>query len=127
MKFGEEAQRMLRNADRDIKAFLILIASKEADEITICFHAQQAIEKCLKAVLIKLGVNYRKTHDLLELATLIKDRSLELPYSPEELSRLNPYAVTFRYEEEEIMTVSVEEAEKMVSAVRDWAGEQIIN
>jgi HEPN domain-containing protein len=126
MKLAEEAQRMLRNADRDRKAFRILIASKEADEITICFHAQQAVEKYLKAVLIRLGVNYRKTHDLLELATLIKDQGLELPYSPEELSLLNPYAVTFRYEEEEIMTVTVKEAKRLVIGMRQWAVKQLL-
>ena len=47
----EEAQRSLRMADRDSTAFDILMSSGEAHLSVVCFHAQQAIEKCLKAIL----------------------------------------------------------------------------
>lgn len=36
----------------------------------ICFHAQQCIEKYLKAWLAEQGVNFPKTHDLEALAKL---------------------------------------------------------
>ena len=32
------------------------------------FHAQQAVEKALKAVMCLRGLEYRRTHDLEELA-----------------------------------------------------------
>ena len=36
-----------------------------------CFHAQQAAEKALKAVLISLGTTFDFTHDLSYLAELV--------------------------------------------------------
>jgi len=47
----EEAQRMLRLADRDLKAFNALREAAGVHISSTCFHAQQAVEKCLKAVL----------------------------------------------------------------------------
>lgn len=57
----EEAWRSLRLADRDIKAFDILRADPEAHLSIVCFHAQQAVEKSLKAVLscTRLGSSAR--------------------------------------------------------------------
>jgi len=45
------ARAYLKLADRDIKALDLLIHSREIDDETVGFHAQQAVEKCLKAVL----------------------------------------------------------------------------
>lgn len=45
------ARRFLALADRDIKAFQRLADSTEIDDAAVGFHAQQAVEKCLKAVL----------------------------------------------------------------------------
>jgi len=63
---------------------------------TICFHAQQCIEKMIKAVLVYHDVDFPKSHDLSELIALLKPRfnlSRALPH-PEELT---PYAVRTRY------------------------------
>ena len=53
------------------------------------------------------------------------DKAIAPPLGPEELGRLNPYAVIFRYDEMEIETITRDEAETMVKTVRRWAGEQI--
>src|SRR5260370_27434149 len=45
------ARRFLALADRDIKTLHLLTAVSDSDDQAIGFHAQQAIEKCLKAVL----------------------------------------------------------------------------
>ncbi|QUV79895.1 HEPN domain-containing protein [Chloracidobacterium thermophilum] len=47
----EEAWRSLRLADRDIKAFEVLKKEPEVHLSIVYFHAQQAVEKSLKAVL----------------------------------------------------------------------------
>jgi HEPN domain-containing protein len=47
----DEALRSLRTADHDIAAFEALMQHPEVHPAMACFHAQQAIEKCLKAVL----------------------------------------------------------------------------
>lgn len=61
------ARRFLALADQDIKTFLLLIENDEIADSQIGFHAQQAVEKCLKAVLVLHEVEFRKTHDLDEL------------------------------------------------------------
>jgi hypothetical protein len=48
----DEAWRSLRLADRDITAFHILRSDPAAHVSIINFHAQQAVEKSLKAVLV---------------------------------------------------------------------------
>jgi HEPN domain-containing protein len=43
------------------------------------FHAQQAVEKCLKAVLAQHRVEVHKTHDLRALLDLLVERNLPIP------------------------------------------------
>ena len=49
----EEAFRTLRLVDRDIAAFHALIKAQNVHFSMAGFHAQQAIEKSLKAVLFR--------------------------------------------------------------------------
>ena len=58
------ARRFLSLAERDFKAFRKLAGDPEIDDEVVGFHAQQTIEKCLKAVLAKHRFEVRKTHDL---------------------------------------------------------------
>ncbi len=55
------ARRFLALADQDIKTFEVLIESDEIADSQIGFHAQQAVEKCLKAILTLKEVEFRKT------------------------------------------------------------------
>jgi HEPN domain-containing protein len=96
----EEARRLLRLAHRDRTAFAALAAAPEVALAVACFHAQQAVEKALKAVLCLHGVGYRRTHDLEELAGALADIGAVVPASADDLRRLTPYAVEFRYDEE---------------------------
>lgn len=58
------ARRFLALADRDLRAFEKLVSDPEIDDEVIGFHAQQAVEKCLKAVLVRHSIEFRKVHDL---------------------------------------------------------------
>ncbi len=62
---------------------------------TICFHAQQAVEKYLKAYLIYHDIDFPRTHDvdylLLECQKIDKD-SFEI-----DLLSLTDYGVSIRY------------------------------
>ena len=64
----EEALRALRLADRDIEAFEILKEEPEAPLAIVLFHAQQAVEKSLKAALVSRQIEFGRTHNLTELA-----------------------------------------------------------
>lgn len=74
----------------------------------ICFHAQQAAEKSLKAVYLVIGMDIPKTHDLAYLMDMLPDRVV-LPPSILMLPVLTKYAVQCRYPGQE-----------MVVTRRDW-------
>ena len=95
----EEAWRSLQLADRDITAFHILSKEPEAHLSIVCFHAQQAVEKSLKAVLFSRQIEFRRSHDLIELTQLLRQHGIETPVNDDLLGRLNPFAVTFRYDD----------------------------
>ena len=122
---AEEARRYLQLADDDAAAFRGLLKLPEVKFRLACFHAQQAVEKLLKAVLVFHAIDFQRTHDLHTLATALLKNGLTPPCSPEELTRLNPFAVTFRYDDTDILLIPGSEVEDMVVAMRRWAGEQV--
>jgi HEPN domain-containing protein len=121
------ARSLLQLADRDINAFHALIDDKKwgVDQSIICFHAQQATEKALKAVLASRNLEIGRTHDLSKLAYEIEKIPLALPVDIGQLAKLNPYAVMVRYDEQEINTISLAEAEEVMNGVRSWAEKNI--
>ena len=64
MNPAEQAVRFLKKAAEDEAVLdLILVSDKISDDV-VGFHAQQAAEKLLKALLSHLGLAFRRTHDL---------------------------------------------------------------
>jgi len=63
---------------------------------TLCFHAQQAAEKAIKAVLISRGIPFPRTHDLRELIGMLP-ADIEQPSALSEAHVLTYYAVLTRY------------------------------
>lgn len=63
----------------------------------ICFHAQQAVEKAFKAVLLFHRIDFPFTHDLEELITTFELAGLKLPSDLQDAGVLTPYAVESRY------------------------------
>jgi len=63
----------------------------------LCFHAQQCVEKYIKARLVEADLDFPKIHDLVALLNLV------LPVEPlwetfrEHLSFLTDFAVNYRY------------------------------
>ena len=121
----EEAWRSLRLADRDIQAFDALKANPQVHISMICFHAQQAVEKSLKAVLFSRRIEFKRVHDLVKLARLLSERGIVLPVPEGQLRHLNPFAVTFRYDDIEIELTSLSNVVSVVADVRRWAKEQV--
>jgi HEPN domain-containing protein len=50
----------------------------------LCFHAQQAAEKALKAVYVGNGWSFRYTHDIGELLAGLQDRGIDIPSTVDE-------------------------------------------
>jgi HEPN domain-containing protein len=62
----------------------------------LCFHAQQAAEKALKAVLVVDGISFGHSHDLAYLLGLLPEEK-SIPPSLIALPLLNKFAVQYRY------------------------------
>lgn len=62
----------------------------------LCFDAQQGAEKAIKAVLVFQAIEFRKTHDLRELLTLLDSSRNTIPKSVWDAVDLSDYAVETR-------------------------------
>lgn len=89
---------LVQKADQDRYVLARLVEDEAAPIEVFGFHAQQATEKLLKAVLSFHRIEYARTHRLAELADLAGDRGIRLPPVVERLVDLTPYAVEFRYD-----------------------------
>jgi HEPN domain-containing protein len=89
---------------------------------TLCFHAQQAVEKSLKAILIYYSAEYSRTHNI---RTLLEQLSLHcaIPESVSESAGLSDYAVAIRYPSTHELIDHSEylDAVNTAQVVLDWA------
>ena len=87
----------VQKADADFLSALQLLRARDARVAgSICFHAQQRVEKYLKARLVLLGVDFAKTHSIKALMALLpSDATPELTAGKQSL--LTDYAVGSRY------------------------------
>ena len=110
---------LLRKAKQDRVAMEALLATQALD--AVCFHAQQAAEKCLKAFLAHHNVEFPYTHNLAKLIEICASldpafRSLLPAVAP-----LTPYAVELRYDDSFWPTESVaKEARSSALAVFEF-------
>jgi HEPN domain-containing protein len=95
----DHAQALLNKASNDLVAARATLSTRQALD-TVCFHAQQAVEKSLKAILAFHEVEYPWRHDLGELLELAKPLASELVPYADHILRMTPYAVEVRYDEE---------------------------
>lgn len=93
----DHARDLLKLARAGLRALSGMGDPETFTDAIFGFHAQQAIEKGLKAWLAALGVAYPKTHDLHLLLVLLEERNqaVEALWN---LLEFNPYAVQFRYD-----------------------------
>jgi len=85
---------------RHARSDLALAQQRQVPEVllaALCFHAQQAVEKSLKAVLLQLGIAFPYTHDLARSITLVKSARLPWPEELEAAAALTVYAAGSSY------------------------------
>jgi HEPN domain-containing protein len=81
----------------------------------VCFHAQQCVEKYLKAILVTNRMDYGKTHDLEVLVTMCLQRYPLWESWRASMKILSAYAVAFRYPGE---SAGKEEAQEALRIMR---------
>jgi HEPN domain-containing protein len=96
-----QVRRWVTKAENDLRALRLLLRfGKECPTDVVCFHAQQCVEKYLKAILVARARPFPRTHDIDELTQLLPvDCATSL--SNEERDRLTDHAVLTRYPDED--------------------------
>nr|VFK19319.1 MAG: HEPN domain-containing protein [Candidatus Kentron sp. LFY] len=88
----------VEKAEDDYRAavHLLSMADGPIPYTIICFHAQQCVEKYLKAILVDHSLPVPKTHDIEEIIRLLP---ISLPFNPTiaQMRYLTSFAVDFRY------------------------------
>ena len=85
---------------RRAKSNLIRAGQPKHEEVfweDLCFDAQQAVEKSLKALLLFHNMPFRFVHDIAELLTVLEKNGIDLPESIRVSAELTGYAVEARY------------------------------
>lgn len=113
--------RWLQNARADLALAKVPLPPGGLYE-HLCFHAHQAAEKSLKAVLLHIRVEFPFTHNLQALFDLLPPE-IEIPSDLKEAVDLNPYAVSTRYpgEFEPVTESDYRYAISLSEAVIQWA------
>ena len=115
----EKAEGDFATAGREARA------RKQPNYDAVCFHAQQAAEKFLKAYLQEHGVLVPRTHSLIELLELVLtfDPGGELQRS--NLILLDRYAVRYRYPGDSADRKEARQAWATIRAVRAFARQRL--
>ena len=114
-------QEWIQKAEHDLKnAEHTLTLGEDCPFDTVCFHAQQCVEKYLKALLTLHRLAFPKTHDLTELLALVP-KTITLGIRMDVLAELSPYAVESRYPGE-WEPLTRQEANRAVEVARQLSG-----
>lgn len=106
----------LRKVENDLLNIENNLAAKEIPWDTVCFHAQQAVEKLLKAFLISRGRDLRRTHDLVALLTDCVELDPRLANLEEDCRNLTYFAVSARYPDD-VYEPSEQDGREMIAAM----------
>jgi HEPN domain-containing protein len=114
-------RQWLAKADQDMKVSEALLAAEQPFLYPACFHAQQAAEKYLKALLTWHQIEFPKTHAIEQLLDLIKHADAETALSLRDAAVLSPYGVDIRYpsDQPEPNLEETRQAVELAGKVRD--------
>jgi HEPN domain-containing protein len=120
------AALLARKASNDATAAREFADNSDISDEIIGFHAQQAVEKWLKALMASLGLPHQRTHDIDRLSTVLGENGVQLPVAGSRLAELTDFAVPLRYED----LLDAEPLDRratvaLVEEVGKWAADQI--
>ena len=93
----------------------------------LCFDAQQAAEKAIKAVMLARGIEFPYVHDLNRLLSMLERAGETIPGSVRRAGDLTDYATTTRYPgvDQPVSERQYLEAVEVADAVVRWAEGQV--
>jgi HEPN domain-containing protein len=92
-----EVTRWLVFVDDDLRTAEILVKSSPPLLLGAAFHCQQAVEKMAKAVLVAVGAEVPKIHDIYELSWRVGVHHTEIGETVRKLGNLTSWATVARY------------------------------
>ncbi len=127
MKNLQRAKEWLRRAKSNLARAKAGRTSEDILYEDLCFDAQQAVEKALKAICVIHEIKFSKVHDISYLMELLEKSGIKIPKRLQKAKILTDYAVETRYPgdyipvDEDMYKEALELAEKIVS----WAEKKL--
>jgi HEPN domain-containing protein len=116
---------LLALAREDLAAAEALDREERVSDAPVGFHAQQAVEKALKAAIASCDQDFPFTHDIGLLMQLCQDAGLELPADLIEADRLTPYAAAVRYGLGDPGAVATSDALRWAALAIEWVDAEL--
>ncbi len=121
MSETNDPQAWVKKAEEDFALAKTALHRKKPLLTGVCFHAQQCVEKYMKALLVSRNAIFPKTHDLLMLNNLCSRVGIFLEIDPKLLNTLTDYAVRARYPGEGPVLEDAKEAMELAKSARSFA------
>ncbi len=119
------AQLLMEKAAGDEKILFRLIDEDDIPDDGLGFHAQQAVEKMVKAVLAHNDISFERTHNIAYLLTLLDGASISKPDNAVDLPNLSPWAAELRYARQPETVPDRTEMRSLVEQTKAWAKAQL--
>jgi len=97
MTANDEALSWVNFAEEDYAMASLSLRRKTPLTNGACFHAQQCVEKYLKAILVRQKQPFPRTHDLRLLSNLCTKAGVLVEINADGLDLLSSYALRARY------------------------------
>jgi HEPN domain-containing protein len=99
MTRSDQARLLQRKAAQDLAVLDRLLDDTAIDDETLGYHAQQATEKLIKALLALHGHDYPRSHNIGLLLDLLESHGISMPGSFEDVQALTPFGTVYRYDD----------------------------
>lgn len=123
----EETKNWLTYSEENLEAAKVLL---ESELYNPCLHnIQQSVEKALKSLFIEKVVPFKKTHNIMELKTILETNSISIELTEDECDFLDSIylptkyplgsALPLFYPDKSICKNSISLAERVIKEVKE--------
>lgn len=122
------SRTLARKAAADATATREFAGNAEITDEIVGFHAQQAVEKWLKAIIAGRGEVFEHTHDLRRLLHVAAHDPEQAPFDADAVIAFTQYSVPLRYEDLlDAEPIDRDATVTLVDGVGRWAEAQLAN
>ena len=114
----ESTSRWLRKAEGDFRSVDAELNCSDPNFDAVCYHAQQCIEKLLKAIMIEENRPFPKIHALKKLLALVTISHPELSDLMPDITKLDNLSTDVRYPYEFALRPDAEECTRICIETR---------